>query len=245
MPHPMIQACEERLINAWPALQTLAVGDWLVRMADGYSGRANSACAIRPDAQLDAGEMEAITTLYERAGLRPAFRITPLVSEGARKRLHEAGFNPQDPSIGMVAPALTGDLPDGLLIEAAPTSDWTAGVAQWQVGIKQNVETLSRIVGTIRLPAAYATLWKDGERAAHALCAIDRGMAEIGTVMVAPAWRGKGMGRALVSGLMIWAARNGAQSVFLQVASDNAIAHALYRSLGFEDCYCADYWRRG
>jgi N-acetylglutamate synthase len=241
----MIQACEERLVNAWPALQTLAVGDWLVRMADGYSGRANSACAIRPDAQLDAGEMEAIITLYERAGLRPAFRITPLVSAKARNRLHRAGFAPQDPSIGMVAPVLKGDLPGELVIEAAPTSAWVVGVAQWQVGIKQNVETLGRIVGTIRLPAAYATLYQGDARVAHALCAIDRGMAEIGTVMVAPTWRGKGMGRALVSGLMIWAGRNGADTVFLQVASDNAVAHALYRSLGFEDCYLADYWRRG
>lgn len=241
--NPHIQACEERLINAWPGLQTLVVGDWLVRMADGYSGRANSACVIRPEAQLRAQEMRTIITLYENAGLRPSFRITPLVSPQACALLRDAGFAAEDPSIGMVAPVLAGEMAEGLIIETAPSPAWVEGVAQWQVGIKQNTDVLGRIVGNIRLPAAYATLWKGEEPAAHALCAIDRGMAEIGTVMVAPAWRGKGVGRALVSGLMIWAGQNGAHEVFLQVASDNAIAHALYRSLGFQDCYEAAYWR--
>ena len=58
------------------------------------------------------------------------------------------------------------------------------------------------------------------------------GEAELLTLAVAPATRGAGFGRALVEGLL--AAITEVETVFLEVAADNAAALALYRSAGFE-----------
>lgn len=57
--------------------------------------------------------------------------------------------------------------------------------------------------------------------------------AEILTLAVAPAARGKGLGRALMDAAIAEAKTMGADAMFLEVASDNAAALALYAGLGF------------
>ncbi len=57
--------------------------------------------------------------------------------------------------------------------------------------------------------------------------------AEILTLAVAPAFRRKGAGRALVEAAAIEARRRGAKTLFLEVATDNPGAIALYEGAGF------------
>jgi ribosomal-protein-alanine N-acetyltransferase len=58
--------------------------------------------------------------------------------------------------------------------------------------------------------------------------------AEILTLAVAPAARGRGLGRALVEAGAQAAAAAGAETLFLEVAADNAPALPLYAAAGFE-----------
>ena len=58
----LTRACESRIVNAWPAPATLVIDDWVVRFANGYSGRANSASALQADAEMD----EATLALVEK-----------------------------------------------------------------------------------------------------------------------------------------------------------------------------------
>lgn len=60
------------------------------------------------------------------------------------------------------------------------------------------------------------------------------GEAEILTVGVRPQARGGGVGRRLVEAALASALAEGAGSVFLEVAEDNAPARRLYAGLGFE-----------
>ncbi|RYE31750.1 MAG: GNAT family N-acetyltransferase, partial [Hyphomicrobiales bacterium] len=59
----LVLGCERRIINAWPALSTLIVGDWVLRFANGYSGRANSATPLSYGAALDAAMLDLIEEL--------------------------------------------------------------------------------------------------------------------------------------------------------------------------------------
>ncbi|HKX64545.1 MAG TPA: GNAT family N-acetyltransferase [Rhizomicrobium sp.] len=59
------------------------------------------------------------------------------------------------------------------------------------------------------------------------------GEAEILTLAVAPAARGRGLGRALLRAAIIRAQALGAQTMFLEVGADNPQALALYAGLGF------------
>lgn len=57
--------------------------------------------------------------------------------------------------------------------------------------------------------------------------------AEILTIAVAPPHQRKGAGAFLLNEAITWAARKGAEEVFLEVAEDNVSAKALYVRSGF------------
>src|SRR4029078_9312998 len=57
--------------------------------------------------------------------------------------------------------------------------------------------------------------------------------AEVLSIGVAPEWQKRGIGRRMVEGLVRAARRAEVKRVFLEVASDNLAAGALYHSLGF------------
>ncbi len=59
-----------------------------------------------------------------------------------------------------------------------------------------------------------------------------RGVAGLG-MLVAEAWRGRGVGSSLMEAALAWAAGEHAHKVFLEVWPHNAAAVALYRKYGF------------
>lgn len=80
-------------------------------------------------------------------------------------------------------------------------------------------------------PGAFAFL--DEGRQGFVLARAIAGEAEILSIGVVPAHRRKGIGRRLLSAAVIEARRRGAARLFLEVASDNDPALALYRDAGF------------
>ncbi|MOA18080.1 ribosomal-protein-alanine N-acetyltransferase [compost metagenome] len=73
------------------------------------------------------------------------------------------------------------------------------------------------------------------------MAVLERGAVGLYDVVVAPQWRGRGLGRQLLQGLLQWAARQGASAVDLQVRGGNLPAQALYASLGFGEVYAYHY----
>lgn len=231
-----IQACEERLVNCWPALDTLVMDGWVLRFANGYSGRANSASALRPGAALDDGLLALIVDLFTARELAPAVRVTPLAAGDVAPRLAAAGWQVVTRSIGMIGVPRAGS-DAAVTFEARPSAAWMAGVTAWQDARKKNVAHLEAIVGRIMLPAVFATLTLDGQPVAYGMSVLDRGMAELGLIVVGPGARGKGLGRRLVTALAAWAKGRGARRIFLQVEASNTVARNLYRSIGLSDLY--------
>jgi ribosomal-protein-alanine N-acetyltransferase len=78
-------------------------------------------------------------------------------------------------------------------------------------------------------PGVFAHATPDGFVMARAVA----GEAEILTLAVDPAARGQGLGRRLLQSAAAHAASLGAQSMFLEVGTDNPAALALYAGLGF------------
>jgi len=59
--------------------------------------------------------------------------------------------------------------------------------------------------------------------------------ADIQTIAIAEAFRGRGRGRMLLTAMLEEAARRGVREVFLEVRADNPVAQALYASEGFTE----------
>jgi ribosomal protein S18 acetylase RimI-like enzyme len=229
---------EERLVNLWPAVSTLMMDGWAVRIANGYSARANAASAITPGATMDARMLREIERLYRNAGLAPTIRITPVAHGSVEPLLIAERYRLKDESLTMTAEISAcrdSARAASIFIERAPCRAWLAGVSARQEASKRSADHLLAIVGQIRLPAGFATLRVGSVEIGFGMTAIDRGWAELGSILLDAGHRGKGHGRALVEALLIFAATNGAQHAFLQVTKDNATARSLYRKLGFED----------
>lgn len=68
---------------------------------------------------------------------------------------------------------------------------------------------------------------------------------ELLTIVVAPEQQRKGIGAALLNGLLTVSQSRGAETCFLEVAADNPAAIALYRANGFGDAARrAGYYRQ-
>lgn len=235
----LVSACETRIVNAWPAPTTLVVDQWVVRFANGYSGRANSASSLREGGDMDETTLAFVEGLYRQAGLPPRIRFTPLVAESARRRFAERGYRIETASFGMVAELDPNRHPPapGMLTTAQAEDAWIDGVCAHQTGAKRNREHLAAIVSGVRVPAAFATLLHEGRPAAYAMSVAERGMAEIGAVIVDEALRGKGLGKQMMLGLMGWAAEQGCSQAYLQVDQSNGLAFEMYKRLGFRTVY--------
>jgi len=63
-------------------------------------------------------------------------------------------------------------------------------------------------------------------------------MAHVGQIgtFILPAWRGRGVGRALWAATLPFARGAGYRKLVIQVRGSNTAAQAFYRGLGFEDC---------
>ena len=83
------------------------------------------------------------------------------------------------------------------------------------------------------LHAGAFALIAEPSRAGFVLCRRIADEAEILTLAVDPAHRRRGLGSALLSAAADQAAEAGAAALFLEVASDNAAALALYRARNF------------
>jgi ribosomal protein S18 acetylase RimI-like enzyme len=240
MPKPdldLVRAMEERGFNSWPALRSLIVDGWVVRLSDGHTRRANSASAfsvsrLAPDALIDV-----IEPLFRGAGLRPVFRITPLADPAVERRLIARGWRDDDPSLGMFAGEAVGAADPSAHFSASASEAWIAGATAAYGFGEKGATALSRMLPLIALPAAFATLIENGEPLAFGLAVAERGMVGFHDIVVAPKARGRGLGRRLVAALIDWGQRQGATSAYLLVREGNQPARALYRSLGFVDVY--------
>jgi ribosomal protein S18 acetylase RimI-like enzyme len=236
-----VRALEERAFNAWPARQSVLHAGWVLRLSGGFTKRANSVNAVQAGAPFD-GVRAAAEALYARHGLPPVFRISPLAPPAADQELAGAGYTHFDPSLVMTAGLQAAQAHAGMQIDAIPTAAWLDGFAAANGVPEQHHATHHAMVHGIALPCAFATLRDTaGRTIGFGLAVHERGAIGLYDIVVDPALRGQGHGRALVRALLQWGVQAGAASAYLQVRATNGAARSLYASLGFEEAYGYHY----
>lgn len=236
----LVQALEERSLNAWPARQTVLHAGWQFRLSGGFTKRANSANALAPGAAFD-GQRTAAEAFYARHGLPAIFRITQLAPPQADRALMAAGYTLFDPSLVLRAPLNAAAHDPAVDIGRTPSAAWLDGFAAANGVALQHQALHHAMVQSIALPAGFATLRVQGEAVAFGLAVVERGAVGLYDLVVAPAQRGQGHGRTLVQALLHWGRQAGADWAYLQVREQNAVARALYAALGFTPCYGYHY----
>jgi N-acetylglutamate synthase len=237
--HSLIIGLESRLLNAWPSFDYQAYDGWILRLANGYSKRANSTTPFLPNASLDEELIDYMIARFVEANVRPTFRLNGLQAADVDERLKMRGFKDIEPTHVLVAPVKTGDceVDPEITLEPHASKRWVREAAEAYGGDKADDAILMQIVSRIRPKAAFATLNLDDKPVAWGLGVVERGYVGLYDVVVSPDLRGIGLGRRVVSSLMAWGCQEGAHSAYLQVREENEVALSLYRTTGFETAY--------
>jgi ribosomal protein S18 acetylase RimI-like enzyme len=237
--HTLIIGLEGRLLNAWPSFDYQAYDGWLLRLANGYSKRANSATPFWPGATLDDELIDTMVARFVEANVRPTFRLNGLEAPDVDGMLKMRGFKEIEPTHVLTAPIRDGDCtPDPeVRLEPQVSKRWVRAAAQSYGGDKSDDETLMKIVSRIHQKTAFATLSLDDQPVAWGMGVVERGYVGLYDIVVSPDLRGIGLGRRVVASLMAWGCGEGAHTAYLQVREENEIARSLYGNLGFGTAY--------
>jgi len=223
----------------WRAPEQAPLGQWLLRSADGFTGRANSALAAGDPGMSLADAVAAVRAWYAARGL-PAMIAVPY-------RLGRPGNNPVDQVLDRegwstrAGPAVVMTAAAAEVARSGP-----AGEAELCPEPDQAWLDLYRYRGNLPPPVArrlllsapfqaFARIQRGGRTVAIGRVAVAGGWGGLTAVEVDPGHRRAGLATAITAALARAAAGHGAASLYLQVEEDNQAARALYARSGFTD----------
>lgn len=236
---------EETTLNAFPSLRQILYRDWLLRLSDGFTRRANSINprAISIDA-LDA-DIETCAALFARHQ-RPIFRVPEICEPRLDARLEKLGYTAEGGTLTLFGDLAQCDVnadPAAELLPV-PSREWLDAMGRLQKRSAAQNAIFERIMGAMAVPAAFAGLREQGELTALTLGAVHDGLLCFESVVTDERHRGKGHARRLLGALNAWAVGLGAKGVCLQVEATNEAGKALYDRLGLKTLLYRYHYRR-
>lgn len=237
---------EEASLNAWPALNTVLYDGWLLRLANGYTKRANSVNGFYPSVLPVEGKIEQCEALYQAHGLPAIFRLTPFIEPADLDGLLvRYGYRQIDHTRVQLLRLKGRPLVMAAGVEIFPTdadlASWLALFHQLNPG-RRDMTTHERLLRQVTGETCLMVLEQDGEIVACGLGILANGLLGLFDIVTEAGQRHKGYGTTLTRSLLAWGQERGAEYAYLQVMTNNAPARKLYAELGFKDIY--HYWYR-
>jgi GNAT superfamily N-acetyltransferase len=234
--------------EGWQAPRTRQLGDWLLRAAGGFTGRANSALVAGDPAMPLADALRDVVAFYAECELPALAQV--VVGSAEDDQLTARGWvraRPEQPDaivqVASVAIAVRhrrhAASDDPVTLDDSPSSDWIQLYGRSQ-------EADPHVVRQVLTSGRHTSFAQIGDPAV----AIGRGVVTgdwigLSAVEVAPSRRREGLGSTVVAELLEWGASLGARSAYLQTLPDNPAALALYQPFGFVTHHAYRYLRPG
>lgn len=233
---------EEACHNAWPSPRQALLHGWILRFSGGKTRRTNSVNPLRWERRAAEGIVAGATPLYAALGRKLIFRLPDMAAE-IDAELEGRGFTlDQDVTTLLADFHFVHPEPDGVEIASEPDAAWLRAHQEAGGHSEEDMAIYRAMLATIVPPRRFASIRRDGHVCAQAYGVIHDGLLVIESVATAQQHRQQGLGRTVVSALMHWAQKEGAEAACLQVVTDNLPARALYERLGFtRDLYHYHY----
>ncbi|ONI77158.1 GNAT family N-acetyltransferase [Actinosynnema sp. ALI-1.44] len=236
----VVTRLEHDCAQAWPALVDEPLGDWRMRAAGGFTGRANSTLTCGDPGVDVPTALRRSAGFAERNGIAPtAHVVIGTVLDSVIGRLgwrvhldHPGGAE----SLVMTGPLAPGEH-EGARVDDTPSTQWwelTAGSDQ-PTAAQRHVLSSAPGVG-------YGVLERDGQVVAAVRGAVVGDLLHVARLAVRPAYRRQGLAVGLLKTLYAWAHAKGATRQALQVAEHNDPAIRLYEGFGCTEHHRYRYW---
>lgn len=221
--------------RGWPPTESVQLGNWLIRAADGFTKRANSAALLgAPDRPFDEA-VRTVVEFYETRGLPP--RLQTLIGTAEHDKVAGLSWRP-DPSTASAVQVYVRNLDrplnfdSSVTVDAAATSEWINTYAP-----HADPRTAQAVLeGPARVGFA--------QTAVGAICRVSLvgEWAQLACLHVPESTRRQAWGTRLIESCLAWASSHGATKAHLAVTAGNTEAVALYQSLGFSLHHESNYW---
>jgi ribosomal protein S18 acetylase RimI-like enzyme len=236
-----IAALDRMAALTWRGTEEEPLGSWLLRAADGFTGRANSVLTSG-DPGMPLSEAAARTRAwYAARGLAPMASVSYPLGRPDRGPVDEffaaQGWRLRDEAEVIVMTRPSAALPPQptalpVSLDHTPSDDW---LALYHFRGQPTLPPIARTILTSAPWQAFASM-RDGDRTvAIGRVASAEHWASLTAIEVDPAYRRRGLAAAVTTALIAHAAQRGAGRVFLQVEDGNEAALALYHRLGFTE----------
>jgi ribosomal protein S18 acetylase RimI-like enzyme len=232
-------SAEEACLNAWPALKEIFYDGWLIRLANGETRRTNSVNVIGSGTRALQEKIGHCERIYAAHGQPTYFRIRSNDDPALEDVLEARGFRAEDETrtlymdFDLTPPEIS---PRAIEIaEGAPNEEWLKAHERFCGRPPPKDDTRRRLLDLVALPIAFAAARDErGKIVSVAYGALHDRLVSLQWVATDPARRREGLSRAVLSDLLMWAERHGAEGACLQVLATNRPAVKLYESIGFE-----------
>lgn len=235
-------------MNALPALEEVRLDGWLLRFANGHTGRANSVYPLDDGNRQTAEKIDECERLYAQRSLPCIFKMTSACCPGDLDEvLAGRGYSAFNRSLVQCADLRASGLPaafdaDGMVATDHPTDRWFDAFVSLRDLPARHAATFRQMLGRLALPARYLLIAEGGITVSCGLAVAEGEHVGLFDIVTHPNHRRRGLARQLVAALLQWGRHTGATTAYLQVMADNEPALALYRKFGFKDRYA--YWYR-
>jgi N-acetylglutamate synthase len=232
---------ERAAAAGWRAPEEIPLGSWLLRAADGFTGRANSALAIGDPGLPLAAAIGEVRQWYQARGLPAMAAVSfPLGQphrSGIDRFLDEQGWliRSGTATVMTAAPGAIARRPTSAAVHvdvaAEPDDGW---LALYRYHGQQPPPVSRRLLMSAPWQA-FASVRAAGEVQAIGRLAAAGEWAGFTAFEVDPGRRRHGLAGAIIGALAGLARDRGISGLYLQVENGNAAARSLYRQAGFAD----------
>jgi ribosomal protein S18 acetylase RimI-like enzyme len=239
----MNRVIEELSINAWPALQTNLYDGWVLRFADGYTHRANSANPLYPSTRPLTDKVARVEKLYRGRHFQVTFKMTDVSQpEELDDFLAARGYLAYGYTSVQMLQLKDAPVSSNIELSEELTAEWFDSFCRLS-HLAPNYHTTARqLLEKIVPRTGFAFLRDEGEIIACGLGVVERNYLGLFDIVTETNRRRQGYGQQVVQGLLKWGKEQGAQQAYLQVTKKNDPALALYSKLNFRERY--QYWYR-
>ena len=236
-------------MNALPSLQTLMYDGWVIRLANGYTNRANSINPIYPSRIKLEEKIEYCDKLFSLQNLLPAYKLlgsgkyNPCDEYKALntelEKLNYTIINETSIQSCEIAKPLNVNY-EGMIINSDFSPRWIESVITFNQLEKKYIPTFKKMMSNRVTEKIVVSKEIENEIIGCGFGAIENNYVGIFDVIVKEEFRGNGYGREIVETILFEAGKLGAKISYLQAMLNNPIALHLYKKMGFKEVY--RYW---